>query len=54
MEELNALQEKLNQTEDFLESMELLSQIDDLKVRLGIINPIACNREDPECLSCGS
>jgi hypothetical protein len=54
MEELKALEEKFSQTEDFLESMELLSQIDDLKLRLGIIEATVCSVDNPDCISCGS
>lgn len=54
-QELKKLQEDFAKTEDFLESIEILSRIEDLKIELGLVQPRkVCNTNNDECLSCGS
>lgn len=54
MEQLNDLQKQLDATDNFLDAMELQSQIDDLKIKLGLMVAKVCSIDNPECLTCGS
>lgn len=54
-ERLSSLESQLVKTTDFLESIELLSEIEDLKIELGLLVPPTMETDnDYECLNCGS